>query len=192
MSDDLQYHIEDGLTRAIQNFLRFALICEAQIINTDNAETSFTVDVQLLSDGKPQYLGVPLKVLQNSQASFIEIPNVNSYCLIGFRDGKKDRPQVLFVDSVLKILVNCGSFIFNNGTYGGLIKLIDPNDSNAGILARLNKIESDINNLKTVFETWVPVPSDGGAALKTGAALWFGNDLVPTERTDLEDTAVTH
>ena len=191
--------IEQGLIRAIKNMMKYSLICEGKIVNTDEAETKFVCDVQMLTDGNPTYLQVPLKVLQGSQASFIEIPNMGSYCLISFRDGNKDRPQILFVDSVLKILVNCSSIkietnsfiinsdstIFNEGLNGGLTKV-------AELTQKLNNLEDNVNNLKDVFTGWTPVPSDGGAALKTAAATWAGDKLTKTEQAEIEDTTITH
>ena len=80
---------------------------------------------------------------------------------------------------------------FNSKSFGGLVKLVDPNDTNAGVLARLNKLEQDINNLKNAMSTWVPVAQDGGAALKSAAGSWFGQQLTPTQRGDLENKKIT-
>lgn len=40
-----------------------------------------------------------------------------------------------------------------------------------------DELKTDINSLKTVFSTWVPVANDGGAALKAAAATWYGTTL---------------
>ncbi len=45
------------------------------------------------------------------------------------------------------------------------------------VLTELNKLASDVNSLKTVFSAWIPVPNDGGAALKTAATTWFGSPV---------------
>jgi phage baseplate assembly protein V len=45
------------------------------------------------------------------------------------------------------------------------------------VLTELQKLETDINDLKTVFSGWVTVPNDGGAALKTAAAAWYGSPV---------------
>lgn len=42
----------------------------------------------------------------------------------------------------------------------------------------IDEMQSDIGDLKTVFSTtWIVVPADGGAALKTAAATWAGAPL---------------
>jgi hypothetical protein len=80
---------------------------------------------------------------------------------------------------------NGGNIQFNDGTFKGLVKVQD-------LVAKLNKIENDINALKTSFSGWTPVPNDGGAALKTAAATWYSTALTPTQQIDIENTKVTH
>jgi hypothetical protein len=41
----------------------------------------------------------------------------------------------------------------------------------------IDEIQNDIASLKQAFNSWVPVPNDGGAALKTAAASWAGTPL---------------
>jgi len=43
-----------------------------------------------------------------------------------------------------------------------------------------------------VFNAWVVAPSDGGAALKSAAATWSGNNLSPAVASDLENKKVKH
>jgi len=88
--------------------------------------------------------------------------------------------------------------------YGGMVKLVDPNNSEAGVLARLNKIESDINDLKKALLQYLnpatnPVaegspgdPSLFQANLFANLATYFNQDLVQTQRSDLENTVVVH
>ena len=69
---------------------------------------------------------------------------------------------------------------------GGLVKVND-------LVSKLNRIENDINVLKLVFSTWLPVASDGGAALKLAAATWFAQQLIPiTTANDLQNNTVKH
>lgn len=77
------------------------------------------------------------------------------------------------------------SIQFLDGTHGGLIKIDD-------LVTKLNNVESDINDLKTAFSSWVTVASDGGAALKAITATWFGLPLTETKKSDLENELITH
>lgn len=47
----------------------------------------------------------------------------------------------------------------------------------ANTKAVIDEIQSDIASIKQVFSTWVPVPMDGGAALKTAATTWAATPL---------------
>ena len=42
----------------------------------------------------------------------------------------------------------------------------------------VDEIQSDIGTLKQVFTTWVPVPMDGGAALKAAVTSWSSTPLI--------------
>jgi len=73
----------------------------------------------------------------------------------------------------------------NDGTLGGLIKI-------EVLGEKINSLEDDINSLKQAFATWLTVPSDGGAALKTVTAQWTGSRLKKTKVSELENTKITH
>jgi len=77
------------------------------------------------------------------------------------------------------------SIKFLDGSYGGLIKIED-------LVSKINNIESDINDIKTVFQTWVAVSGDGGAALKAAAAAWYGSPITETQKADIENDKITH
>jgi len=82
------------------------------------------------SDGSvtdTKYYDVPLKVLIGTQASFVEIPAVNSNCTICFRDNNIQRAQLYQVDQCAKILIKIGTqtlqvdstaWVFNGGSTG--------------------------------------------------------------------------
>lgn len=79
-----------------------------------------------------------------------------------------------------------GMLELNGGDNGGLVKI-------EKLTERLNKIEQDINKLKTVFSTtWTVTPQDGGAALRTAASTWAGALLQETQVSDMEDDKVKH
>lgn len=88
------------------------------------------------------------------------------------------------------IEVTKDKIILNGGENKGLINISD-------LVDKLNTLEEDLNNLKTVFSSWVPVASDGGMALKTALTVppgtaWATKRLTKTKESDLEDTKVTH
>ena len=105
-------------------------------------------------------------------------PKVGSAVILGSLSGDLAELVVLSVDKVDHIIVNGGKF-------GGLIKIEE-------LVTRLNNLEKDINNLKTIFSSWVPVLQDGGTALKTASSSWATSQLTPTKVSDIEDNKITH
>jgi hypothetical protein len=168
----------------VKKVTRASVVVDATVISVD--ETKFTCDVTINnSEGETPvtFFDVPLRVLIGSQASVIEIPKLSSKCLICFRDGNINRPQILSIHEALKILVICDQIVFNNGTLGGLVKVND-------LVNDLNSIKQDINTLKTAFSSWVVAPNDGGAALKAAATAWYSQQLQPTQPGDLENEKI--
>ena len=148
-----------------------------KVVNSDN-----TCDVTI---GEATQFSVPLRVLTGAQASVYEVPVQGTDCLVTFRDGNINRPQIIYVHEVEKLLINCRTLVeFNGGELGGMVKVED-------LVTRLNKLEQDLNVLKQVFTTWVPVPNDGGSALKIGSATWAGSELIVTVKSDVENTKIT-
>jgi hypothetical protein len=62
----------------------------------------------------------------------------------------------------------------------------------AGLLQKINQLESELNTLKSIFATWVPVPSDGGAALKTAITGWASGTIPTTGLSEIENDKVKH
>jgi len=74
---------------------------------------------------------------------------------------------------------------FNDGSFGGLVKVQELTD-------KINALENDLNNLKLLFQSWTPVPSDGGAVLKALSSTWAGQTITSTVKSDLENTTILH
>lgn len=74
---------------------------------------------------------------------------------------------------------------FNDGTFGGLVQ-INP------LIEKINNLENDLNNLKSLFASWSIIPSDGGAALKTITTKWSTEQIKNTVLVDLENTKISH
>lgn len=173
-----EFELTEALERLLRSHCRGFIVVDGVIdaVNDDN-----TCDVMV---GTTLFNSVPLKVLIKAQASVYEIPVVKSACLMGFRDGNINRPQIISVDQVDELLINCKTLVkFNGGQLGGMVKLND-------VVTKLNNLEEDINKLKTAFESWTPVPNDGGSALKAASGTWAGENLTLTVKADLENTEI--
>lgn len=94
-----------------------------------------------------------------------------------------DADGLLLEIAETKIQITDGETLLNDGSLGGLVKV-------AQLTQKLNALENSVNQLKQIFSTWVPVPQDGGAALKTAAATWAGQQLTTTQRADIENDKI--
>jgi len=143
-------------------------------------------------NGDAPILGVKLMAESDPGKGMFLIPKEGSAVIVNMLD--KDNACVVMYSELEKIVVETGdqkiemqngSIVFNGGNFNGLVKVLE-------LTQKLNAIESDINTLKNVFTTWVPVPNDGGAALKTAATAWSISTLTPTTQTDIENQKIKH
>lgn len=164
------------LIRAIVGDMRvFAIRATVKSVNGDVCE------VEPLNGG-PVISGVKLK--SGAGAGLLITPAIGSIVEV-----VKDGPFTGFVSQYSEIesvtLDSNTTIVINGGANDGLVNVND-------LVTKLNNLENDINDLKTAFSTWVVVPNDGGAALKTITASWYGSPLIPTVAQDIEDPNVTH
>lgn len=77
------------------------------------------------------------------------------------------------------------SISINGGQNEGIVKVVE-------LTAKLNALEDAVNQLKTVFTTWIPIPTDGGAALKLAVATWAGQTITRSTKADLQNDKIKH
>lgn len=104
------------------------------------------------------------------------IPEVGSVVLVGSLTGDFRDLAVLSADRFSEIRLG-------GSTFGGLVKVTE-------LVKKLNLLEKDINNLKTVVSGWTPVAQDGGAALKMALSSWTGSSLAETQQAELENSKI--
>lgn len=150
-----------------------------------------TIDVDV--DGLVFY-EVQLRSIVKDGVKGIKILPKKDSVVIVERIGKSNELFVTMfseIDSIvweienMKYFVDKDGFVFNDGNNKGMVKMPE-------MVQQMNKIEDDINNLKTAITGWTPVPNDGGAAFKAAAAAWSAQQLVKTVDTDIENTKVKH
>ncbi|MDX9703936.1 MAG: hypothetical protein RBU23_12970 [Candidatus Auribacterota bacterium] len=177
-------------------------------------EDEFTCTI--LFDDELEYTDVRLRsVIDPEKQGFCFIPKIESMVLVGriansdqlfialFSDIDKiifvspeQNTSLLITEQKVEIIAGDRSLLIDGEN--GLI-VFNENDKNSfatdinKLTERLNTIEQDINNLKTVFKTgWVPVAMDGGAALKVASATWAGQSLTATKVDDIKDELIKH
>jgi hypothetical protein len=163
----------------------------ASVQEVDEEQATITA----LPVGGPELTDVRLRAaIDGAEDGVILFPEVGSTVLVGIIGNDPDTAFVCRCSVVQKAKLKIGDstleistegFLMNGGSLGGLINIAD-------LVEKLNAIEQDLNQIKTAFSSWVPVPQDGGAALKTAAGSWAGSTLTQTLQGDLEDTKITH
>lgn len=146
------------------------------------------------SDGGVEYYDILLS-LDNTNGVML-VPEVDSKVAIGMFENSDTDGFLIMADKVEAIVIKIsqgfiirvdksGVATINGDNYGGMA--ITPE-----LLKRINAIEDDINNLKTLVNGWTPSPQDGGAALKGAASAWAGQRLTKTTIQDIENDKVKH
>lgn len=164
----------------------------AKVLEVDEENDSLTA---LPLDGRPRIFDVRLtSIITNQPKGFRLIPRIDSDVLIGIIGNDKDTAFLLLSYDIEKIKIDLegiklevkdGVWSWNEGSNGGLMKIDQ-------VLSDLNSLKSDLNTLKNVFTAWVPVPQDGGAALKTAIASWSGQTFTPSQKSDWENEKIKH
>lgn len=181
----------------------YGKVCTVDAVDED----ARTVDCTPIDEGAP-LLGVNLQANQESEDGIVLFPAVGSYVVVSFLEPsvavvvltekvdktvlKIGKTTAQLVDGQIDVSVQditaqvtADVVTFNGGKLGGLVVSGKAAD-------KLNALEKDINELKTVFSGWTPAPQDGGAALKGAVSTWAGKSLATTAATDLENEKVKH
>lgn len=197
-SDDSEKIIHDNFIRFGKMITKGSILIEGVISTVD--EVKFTCDVTIQStnpDGSDTNTiinNVPIKVLQGTQASFIEIPEVGSNCTLCFRDNNIQRPQLYQVDQCDKILIKISNqilqidsngFVFNDGTIG-MVK--------ADVLKTESEKDKAILDALLQILTGAPIKEPGNnapSALQTQLKIALTGKQSGTW-TQLQDTNIKH
>lgn len=136
---------------------------------------------------------VPLMCLNAGTAVLKVKPKQYSTAIILYTEGDVNRPvfvgfteveEINVVVGESSVKITDGLIEFNGGENKGMVLAESVKD-------KLNKIENDINALKSAIASWTPVPSDGGASLKVATSTWYAQRLVSTQLSDIENDKIT-
>lgn len=158
----------------VSGLLRLLKVTEMSFVATIQADKGDLVDVKDLNG--TLYPDVR-KTATKGKIGIKITPTPLSYVLVSRISNSDD----LFVELYSEI----ESIEIMGGTNGGMVKVAD-------LVQKLNALENEVNNLKTAISTWVPVASDGGAALKAALTTWFGQSLTLTVSNDLANIKFKH
>lgn len=133
-----------------------------------------------------------VQLMTSVDDGFLLVPVVGSTVLV--IHSKRHFPAIVLFSAIEQILIVTGDSTlmmkdglaqFNDGGFGGLIKIED-------LVKKLNNIENLLNNLITKFNshTHTGVSAGGGTSGPTAAT--ESNHLTPTTQDELENKLITH
>lgn len=121
-----------------------------------------------------------VKLLAESNDGFLKIPAVGSVVIIAVT--RESIPFVLMFSDLKKVYSIQDQFQFNDGGFGGLVKVETLTD-------KLNNIENKVNSIINSFNAHTHPVS--GSATTVPAALIVGT-LTPTNKAEIENDKVIH
>ncbi len=128
---------------------------------------------------------VKIKSVLNSEESGIYIkPKIGSIVVVGLIDNKLENIFIACFSEIDEIYFKSPLIKLNGDELGGIVK-------SEKVASEDKKIIDEINKLKQILSLWVPVPTDGGTALKTALASWF-TPLVSDVKANYENSTVKH
>lgn len=160
---------------------RINTVFTAKVESVDGETCSLNIDGMVVSDARLR------SVINGENSKILITPEIGSCVMVAdISAGKFNDFAVIGYSQIEKIEIDANDkIILNGGGNHGLVKIEE-------LTQKLNSIERDINNLKSVFSDWTPASNDGGAALKSSVETWASNQLTITQKSDYEDTNVTH
>jgi hypothetical protein len=156
-------------------------------------EENNTIDVVDAYDS--EFFNVRLKASINNEASrVIMIPEIESTVLVGLIGNNENALYLVKPSAVNKLYADIAGTTIQIDADGVIINEAEngPVLISQSLINDLNSVKQDLNDLKTVFSTWVVVATDGGAALKAAAATWAGSQLSDTALDDVTNDKLQH
>lgn len=172
--------LKDNVMKLAETFGKdYLQVIFAEVKNVDESERTCTV-VQISGDADTEIPDV--KLLAESNDGFLRIPKIGSVVVIA--DTKNNEPFVLMFSDCEKIYSIQNIFQFNDGSFGGLVKIED-------LVTKINNIETKVNSLITTLKT-VEIPLAPSGTYLLAADFGSFTNLTPTQVSDLENPKITH
>lgn len=169
---------------------------DVTIKEVDNEKQTVTVES---ADPDAYFIKSGVRYMPVSCEGDESVPSVGSSCIMVTKDGSD--PYITmssFLDSKTIVIGNqsykivSDSQIFNDGEYGGIPKVIDPEDSNAGLLKKINQLEQKYNSLLSSLNSAVITLAPSGTILFS-VYLTSNSPISPiTSKSEIENKNITH
>ena len=181
--------LDEQIAAQIKNIAKTkGVTVQAKVKSVDENEATATV---IVGNGF-EIEDVRLRSVVDNNDGLVIIPKVDSIVYM-LRLGGSDEFLIVGYSEFEKVVIKNGStsleindekIIFNDGVLGSNICDISK------LVSKINTIENDVNNLKTLLSTWLPVPMDGGASLKAFVATWAAAPITNTTAAAIKDPKI--
>lgn len=146
--------------------------------------TDWTIDLELNIGATVEDCTIKSVLNGEDSGIFIE-PEVGSFVLVGMTDGKLENLTAMVFSEIKNIrFAPSEKIILRNEDFGGIVKSQKVHDE-------IKAIKDEINELKNNLSQWVPIPNDGGAALKSLLSTFY-TPIPSASKTDYENEKITH
>lgn len=192
--------LRDEILKLIKGQMKMTILI-GEVLEVDK-----TKDVCVVKpEDSPEHFDVKLRSIvdETTNSRIVVYPAEESKVAIGLIENDPNNTLVLSVsafESILielsttfklllssdgKVTIDSPEIKFNDGTHGGLVK-------SAKVAEHINYTRSSLNTLKTAMASWVPVPTDGGAALKAAITAWLTSSISTVTAAEFENTQIKH
>ena len=141
-----------------------------------------TCEVEPFNDDA-NLIDVKLQSSESGGTGVLFIPEEGSDVTVHFLDTDEAYVTKTSKVSKVEIITENGDILLNGEDFGGLIKIEE-------LKTQINKNTQILNQIQTVFKSWVVSPSDGGAALKAMVTAFI--NLPRADLSDIENETVKH
>lgn len=173
-------NLKELLTEIVKNKNEEIYSLACNVLEVDEDKRTITAEP---INGNAQIYDVRLQSELSASEGLVIFPKVNSVVIVTFINSMAG--FVSLFTEIERVVLDCEEIAINGGDNKGLVK-VEP------LTDKINTLENELNNLKTLLASWVPVATDGGAALKTVLTSWFNSQITITLEDDLENKKVTH
>jgi hypothetical protein len=166
----------------IESIYKMVGLHKCDLVTYVNAEVvSVNIKKRVAVDGHTEYDLPDVKLMASVDDGFLIEPVIGSTVKVIF--SQNIEPFICQYSEIENITIDAKTKVkFNDGSFGGLIKIKELTD-------KLNTLEKDLNTIKNVFATWTPIAE---TVLKTSLSVWSGQQITETKVKDIENPKITH
>lgn len=162
------------------------LTCE--VLSVDEGARTCTVTT---TSGRDTIEIENVRLMSTIDDGVLLVPTVGSTVLVSYSTYNQpfvslfsSLDKVLFIVGDSSVEVTSGEIKMNDGSDGGLVKVIE-------LTEKLNNLENKLNDLITLYNAHVHTSASAGSPTSTTPSIVAGT-LTPTVRTEIENQLVNH